>query len=78
MTGHLSRLEDPAQRSSYLITGISIPVKQYVYYIETGSWMKVYNKLAPKHWEMHGCVVSTVATDTLVLKHQAISSHNAD
>ena len=31
-----------------------------------------------KHWEMHGCVVSTVATDALVLKHQAISIHNAD
>ena len=27
---------------------------------------------------MHGCVISTVATDVLVLKHQAISIHNAD
>ena len=26
----------------------------------------------------HGCVVSTVAADALVLKHQAISIHNAD
>ena len=34
--------------------------------------------LTLKHWEMHGCVVSTVATDALVLKHQAISIHNAD
>ena len=34
--------------------------------------------LTPKHRETHGCVVSTVATDTLVLKHQAISIHNAD
>ena len=24
--------------------------------------------LTLKHWEMHGCVVSTVATDDLVLK----------
>ena len=31
-----------------------------------------------KHWEMHECVVSTVATDALVLKHQAIGIHNAD
>ena len=31
-----------------------------------------------KHREMHECVVSTVATDALVLKHQAISIHNAD
>ena len=36
------------------------------------------NELTPKHWETHGCVVSTVATDALVLKHQAISIHNAD
>ena len=28
--------------------------------------------------ETHGCVVNTVATDALVLKHQAISIHNAD
>ena len=31
-----------------------------------------------KHRETHGCVVSTVATEALVLKHQAISIHNAD
>ena len=35
-------------------------------------------RLTPKHQETHGCVVSTVATDALVLKHQAISIHNAD
>ena len=34
--------------------------------------------LTLKHRETHGCVVSTVATDSLVLKHQAISIHNAD
>ena len=27
---------------------------------------------------MHGCVLSTVATDALVLKHQAISIHSAE
>ena len=37
-----------------------------------------YNELTSKHWETHKCVVSTVATDALVLKHQAISIHNAD
>ena len=26
---------------------------------------------------MHGCIVSTVPTDALVLKHQAISIHSA-
>ena len=34
--------------------------------------------LTLKYREMHGCVVNTVATDALVLKHQAISIHNAD
>ena len=36
------------------------------------------NDLTLKHRETYGCIVSTVATDTLVLKHQAISIHNAD
>ena len=27
---------------------------------------------------MHGCEFSTVATDALVSKHQAISTHSAD
>ena len=35
-------------------------------------------QLTLKHRETHGSVVSTVATDALVLKHQAISIHNAD
>ena len=33
--------------------------------------------LAFKQLETHGCVTSTVATDALVLKHQAISIYNA-
>ena len=37
-----------------------------------------FHSLTLKHRETHGCVVSTVATDALVLKHQAISIHNAD
>ena len=44
--------------------------------------IKIYSNelgfLTLKHRETHGCVVSTVATDALVLKHQAISIHNAD
>ena len=28
--------------------------------------------------ETYGCILSTVATDALVLKHQAISIHSAD
>ena len=34
--------------------------------------------LTLKHWETHVCMVSTVATDAPVLKHQAISIHSAD
>ena len=34
--------------------------------------------LTHKHQNTHGCIVNTVATDALVLKHQAISIHNAD
>ena len=33
--------------------------------------------LTLKHRETHGCIVSTVPTDALVLKHQAINIHNA-
>ena len=31
-----------------------------------------------KPLETNGCVISTVATDALVLKHQAISMHSAE
>ena len=34
--------------------------------------------LTHKHRETHGCVVTTVATDALVLKHQAISILSTD
>ena len=34
--------------------------------------------LPHKRQEMHGRIISTVATAALVLKHQAISSHSAD
>ena len=34
-------------------------------------------RLTHKQLETHVCVISTVATDALVLKHQAISMHNA-
>ena len=36
------------------------------------------SNLTLKHRKTHECVVSTVATDALVLKHQAISIHIAD
>ena len=31
-----------------------------------------------KKLEKHGCILSNVATDALVLKHQVISTHNAN
>ena len=34
--------------------------------------------LTHKQLELHGCVLSTVVTDALMLKHQAISIHSAD
>ena len=34
--------------------------------------------LTLKYWKTHECVLSTVATDVLVLKNQAISIHSAD
>ena len=34
--------------------------------------------LTHKQLEMYECLLSTVATDALVLKHQAICIHNAD
>ena len=40
--------------------------------------MGASGELTLKHRETHGCLVSTLATDALVLKHQAISIHNAD
>ena len=38
----------------------------------------VVNDLTFKHRETHGCIFSTVATDALVLKHQAISILSTD
>ena len=34
--------------------------------------------LTHKQLETHGCVLSIVATDAMVLKHQAISIHSAE
>ena len=41
----------------------------------SAKWLGLGRRLTLKHRETHGCVVSTVATDALVLKHQAISIH---
>ena len=45
-------------------------------------WMNCYEEnwsvLTHKQLETLGCILSTVATDALVLKHQAISIYNAE
>ena len=38
----------------------------------------IHTDLTLKHRETHGCVVSTVVTDALVLKHRAISILSTD
>ena len=40
--------------------------------------MSLYFPLTHEQLETHGYELSTVATDALVLMHQAISSHSAD
>ena len=47
--------------------------------IACASWHQVYlDQLTLKHRETHGGVISTVATDALVLKLHAITTHSAD
>ena len=38
----------------------------------------VPERFTHKQLEMHRCILGTVVTDALVLKHQAISIHSAD
>ena len=38
----------------------------------------IEDSLTHKHLEIQECVLSDMATDALVLKHQGISSHNPD
>ena len=48
-------------------------IKQWSYLQEHATSLLTHKKL-----ETHGCVLSTVVADVLVLKHQAIITHNAD
>ena len=45
-------------------------------------WQSFHKHLAQslthKQLETHGCILSNVAADVLVLKHQAISTHSAN
>ena len=50
---------------------IGYQIPKHIYFL-------ALNMLTHKQLEQHGCILSTVATDALVLKHQAISTHSAD
>ena len=41
-------------------------------------WYFVWTLLTHKQLQIHWCILSTVTTDALVLKHQAIRIHSAD
>ena len=60
---------------------------QYIMLVHFRNWnyrkqlrqdQQPFSQLTLKGRETHGCVVSAVTTDAPVLKHQAISIHNAD
>ena len=46
-----------------------------LYFLNT---IQNYNGPTHKQLEMYGCILNTVATDVLVLKHQGISTHSTD
>ena len=61
-----------------LVTVCPVVYKKDTTAIFTLSMNNTIYCLTLKHRETHGCVVSTVATDALVLKHQAISILSID
>ena len=50
---------------------IGYQIPKHIYFL-------ALNMLTHKQLEQHGCIPSTLATDALVLKHQAIITHSAD
>ena len=42
------------------------------------NYKQTFRWLTQKQLETHGCILITVATDALVIKHQAIGIHSAD
>ena len=41
-------------------------------------WQSQATTFTHKQLEIHGCILNTVVTDALVLKHQDTSNHSAD
>ena len=58
-----------------IISFVHVMISHYLYQCRFW-WIRV--SLTHKQLETHGCVLSTVATDGLVLKHRAISIHRSD
>ena len=52
---------------------VSFSIADYISLNLLDLWLLTHKQL-----EKHGCIINTVATDNLVLKHQAISIHSAD
>ena len=50
----------------------------YILLLITYYYQQLECILTHKQLETHGCILSTVATDALVLKHQAINTHSAN
>ena len=74
-------IDDKLIKNKFVLIHIYIHIYTYIKYGNQSHHKNqclIWSWLTHKHRETHGCVVSTVATDALVLKHQAISIHNAD
>ena len=68
--------------SFFFVTGYKLSVVGTLFnelesYItdDNGQFLK---NLTHEQLEMHGCVLSTAATDALMLKHQTVSIHSVD
>ena len=63
----------------WLIPDASCLIDKFVFVLwQLAHPFLTFGLLTLKHQETHGCVVSTVATVALVLKHQAISILSTD
>ena len=64
--------------NSVPLVNIMLNLGNFIYDVFHSNTVLVWKLLTHEQLEMHGCLFSTVATDALVLKHQAISIHSVD
>ena len=62
----------------YETGGMHCKFGQHCGYWWSGALAPLYKHLTHEQLETHGCVFTIVATDALVLMHQASSIHSAD